>query len=123
MTLASPGRLRVVFRISTLAAFMAVCLFALALPAGAGTTGGLHGRVLDSVTGVPIAGAKVTAVSPSQAEAAVTDSSGEYVFLSLAPDTYTLTASKDGYNPISEAGITVIADQTHTVDLPITKAL
>ncbi len=55
----------------------------------AGTTGSLLGKVADAVTGKPIAGAEVTAVSDSQSAAAVTDAAGRFVFISLAPDTYT----------------------------------
>jgi hypothetical protein len=111
----------VLFRISSIAAAIAVCLIVLAGPAFAGTTGGLHGKVTDSVTGVPIVGASIAATSPSQAENVVTDANGEYVFISLSPDTYTITASRDGYSPESASGVTVIADQTHAVDLQLTK--
>src|ERR1700730_9489627 len=77
------------------AAFAAVVSFS--CPAFAGTTGGISGHVVDSVTQAPIAGAKVTAASPSETETATTDANGAYAFVSLAPDTYTVTASKDGY--------------------------
>lgn len=110
-------------RIVAIAAIVAAITAGSSLPVSAGTTGGLHGRVLDSTSGAPIAGVRVTATSPSQAETALTDAGGEYVFLSLSPDTYTLTASKDGYNPATVSGITVIADQTHAVDLTVSLAL
>ncbi len=100
-------------------------LFAFAMPCGAraGTTGTLRGRVLDAVSHAPIAGAAVTAVSPSQAAQTVSDAAGEFSFISLLPDTYTVSASKSGYEPLSQAGITVVADQSANVPLSMQKAL
>jgi hypothetical protein len=115
--------LRVTFRICRAAAVFAACLIVLNAPAFAGTTGGLHGRVLDSQTGAPIAGATVSATSPSQNESATTDATGEYVFISLSPDTYTVTASKDGYTSASVAGVSVFADQVRTVNVQIQKTI
>jgi len=101
----------VVFRYSILAAVMAALLCAFATPAIAGTTGGLHGHVVDAATGAPIAGAKVAATSPSQNETVTTDAGGVFVFISLSPDTYTITVTKDGYDIASLPGITVVSDQ------------
>jgi len=89
----------------------------------AGTTGGLAGRVTDAASGAPIAGVRVTATSPSQAASGDTDSSGNFRFLSLAPDTYTLSAEHSGYDPSSLSGVTVIADQTQTLSLTLAKTL
>ncbi|MBV8332952.1 MAG: carboxypeptidase regulatory-like domain-containing protein, partial [Candidatus Eremiobacteraeota bacterium] len=63
----------------------------------ASTTGGLAGYVLDADTSAPIAGAQVTAASPSQTVTSTTDATGHFVFLTLSPDTYTVTANKNGY--------------------------
>ena len=41
----------------------------------------------------------VTANSPSQSAASTTDASGTFRFLTLAPDTYTLSFSQDGIRP------------------------
>jgi hypothetical protein len=89
----------------------------------AATTGGLAGTVLDAQTSAPIAGAQVTAVSPSQAVTATTDAAGHFTFLTLAPDTYTVTASKAGYQPTSVPGQTVFADTVQQVALRMPKAL
>ena len=43
---------------------------------------------------LPIAGAQVTATSPSQSATVTTDAAGHFSFLTLAPDTYTVTVSK-----------------------------
>ncbi|MDP9019130.1 MAG: TonB-dependent receptor, partial [Candidatus Eremiobacteraeota bacterium] len=80
----------------------------------AGTTGGISGNVNDD-KGVAIAGALVTANSPSGSSSTQTDATGHFVFLSLAPDTYTVLVTKATYQPTSQAGITVFADQTQTL--------
>ena len=83
----------------------------------AGTTGSISGSLTDSSNGKPIADATITASSPSQTASAKTDASGHFAFLSLAPDTYTVSANKGDYSPISIAGITVFADQSQTLAL------
>ena len=82
----------------------------------AGTTGGLTGTLVDD-KGTPVSGATVTVDSPSQKSTTTTDATGHFGFLSLAPDTYTISASKTGFQPISAAGTSVFADQTETVTL------
>jgi hypothetical protein len=107
-------------RIAGLALLLAVIS---PLGARAGTTGTLRGRVLDAATHAPIAGAVVSAVSPSQAAQSVSDAAGEFSFISLQPDTYTVSATKAGYEPQSQAGITIVADQSASVALSLQKAL
>jgi hypothetical protein len=87
----------------------------------AGTTGGLTGTVVDSQTNAPVAGAQVTASSPSQSATGTTDASGRFSFLTLAPDTYTVSAIKDQYAPASAAGQIVFADSVQTLSLRIQK--
>jgi hypothetical protein len=85
----------------------------------AGTTGGISGTVVDPSTNAPIAGAKVTAQSPTQSATTTSDATGHYSFISLAPDTYTIstpaTATRDA---VQVSGVTVQADQNLTVTLP-----
>jgi iron complex outermembrane receptor protein len=107
-------------RIAGLALLLAVIS---PLGARAGTTGTLRGRVLDAATHAPIAGAVVSAVSPSQAAQSVSDAAGEFSFISLQPDTYPVSATKAGYEPQSQAGITIVADQSASVALSLQKAL
>ena len=94
--------------------WVAVMLLVLMLGQGtwalAGTTGGLAGTLTDDKH-APVAGAKVTASSPSQTVSTTTDGAGHFTFLSLIPDTYTLSAEKDGYDPVSIGGVSVFADQ------------
>ena len=82
----------------------------------AGTTGGLGGTVSDDA-GHPIAGVAVKVVSPSQNANATTDSGGHFVFLSLAPDTYTISLEKGDYAAVSLPGVTIFADQNQTLAL------
>ncbi len=89
----------------------------------AGTTGGIGGNVTEAGTGTPIAGAKVVATSPSQTATATTDARGHFVFVSLAPDEYTIAVSKDGYDPVSYAGVAVFADAAQTVSVTMHRAL
>ncbi|MBV9233994.1 MAG: carboxypeptidase regulatory-like domain-containing protein, partial [Candidatus Eremiobacteraeota bacterium] len=104
-------------------------LFALAAivmssqPAAAGTTGSLTGTVLDAAKKSPIAGALVTAVSPSQVARVTTDGAGRFTFLSLPPDTYTLSASHAGYESLSIGGLSVFADQSQVVPIALQPSL
>ncbi len=91
--------------------------------ARAGTTGTLRGHVVDVSTQAPIAGVVVIAASPSQTAQSVTDSAGAFSFISLSPDTYTVSASKSGYEPQSQPGVSIVADQSATVSLMLQKAL
>ena len=93
---------------------------ALLAPGGAvfsGTTGRLAGTAVDSTTNKPIPGVKVTAASPSQVETVTTDGAGRYTFLSLAPDTYTVSIDAPGYEPQAISGVNIIADQTRSLSL------
>jgi hypothetical protein len=89
----------------------------------AGTTGGIQGRVIDQATNAPVADASVTATSPSQAATTKTDAGGHFAFISLVPETYTLTVTKSGYNAASDPGVTVISDQTRSVTLVMVEAI
>jgi hypothetical protein len=88
----------------------------------AGVTGGIAGIVHDD-TGAPVAGASVTATSPSQTAHTTTDAQGHFEFLTLAPDTYTITVEKDGYQTVAQSGLTVFADQTQGMTLVAPRAL
>ena len=104
------------------AALLAVAFLFQGTWALAGVTGGLAGTVHDD-TGAAVAGATVTASSPSQTATTTTDASGHFVFLVLQPDTYTLSVRKDGYQSVSIAGTTVLADQTQEVTVITPRAI
>ncbi len=92
------------------------------IAAYAGTTGAITGTVTDE-SGVPIAAAKVTASSASETVSVLSDASGHYAFVSLMPDEYTMSGDKDGYDPLSVAGVAVFADQTQVITLRMRKTL
>ncbi len=89
----------------------------------AGTTGTLTGTVTNTTDNRPLAGAKVTAASPSQVSTATTDAAGHFTLLSLAPDTYTVSIDAQGFQPVAEAGVSVNADQTRVISLTAVKSL
>ncbi len=110
-------------------AWLAFCIAGVVSLAGtpisaiSGTTGGVSGRVVDSSTQAPLANVNVTITSPSESTSTATDANGTYHFLSLAPDTYTLTFTKDAYTPVSDPGLSIFADQVQTVNIAMTQAL
>ncbi|MEO6835571.1 MAG: TonB-dependent receptor, partial [Candidatus Tumulicola sp.] len=89
----------------------------------AGTTGGLTGSVIDAESSAPVAGAQVTVASPSQNATGTTDATGHYTFLTLPPDTYTVTIAKSGYQSTSIPGQVVFADTVQTLTVRLPKAL
>src|SRR5947209_13699082 len=107
-------------------AALLVTLFAFAsvtLPASAGTAGGVTGRIVDSANQAALADVAVLVTSASQTERTTTDANGNYRFLTLIPDTYTVSLDKSGYDPVSQPGIAVFADQVQSVNLSMTKTL
>jgi len=103
-----------------IAACLAVSMSGSAL---AGTTGAIRGRVYDSVSLAPLPDVKVSAVAPSQSATTMTDTQGNYTFLSLGPDTYTVTAEKSGYDMSTKRGITVFADHVLDVSIALVKTI
>lgn len=89
----------------------------------AGTSGALTGDVRDASSGAAIADAIVTVTSASQYGSATTDAGGHFAFISLAPDTYTLSVQKSGFDPASTSGVSVLADQTQNLPLTLHRAL
>ncbi len=93
------------------------------LCARAGTTGSITGLVVNTNTRAPIAGALVVAVSPSQTATVTTDAAGRFSLLSLAPETYTISVSKRGFETSSLTGISVFADQLQTLRVMLAPSL
>jgi hypothetical protein len=84
----------------------------------AGTTGQISGSVVDPQSNQPVGGARVTAASPSQSATTTSDASGRFSFISLAPDTYTVSVpATSARDAASVSGVTVQADQTLTLTL------
>lgn len=102
-----PGSPRAAAR--ALALSLAAALLLAALPAAAGTTGTLSGRVLDG-DGKPVVAATILVVGTRLG--AYTDAEGRYLILNVAPGTYELKASRLGFTPVTVSGIIVSADNT-----------
>ncbi len=84
----------------------------------AGTTGGISGTVVDPQTSQPVAGARVTVASPSQSQTTTSDATGRFSFISLNPDTYTVSIpASTTRDAVSVSGVTVQADQTINVSV------
>ncbi|MDQ6826832.1 MAG: TonB-dependent receptor, partial [Candidatus Eremiobacteraeota bacterium] len=105
------------------AALIVGLVCALTLTASAGTTGSLRGRVLDALAKTPLADAKVDVASGSQSASTVTDASGYFAFVSLPPDSYTVTARKGGYDSQSQPAVSIFADQATNLALELTPTL
>ena len=88
----------------------------------AGTTGALAGRVFTQAH-APIAGAHVSATAPSGSQTATTDAQGSFALISLPPDTYIVTVSKESYETATQPGVTIIADNTQTLTITLRPAL
>lgn len=88
----------------------------------AGTTGNLSGVVSDA-HGAPVAGAIVRVASPSQVVTLRTDASGHFSALSLAPDTYVVSVSKEGYQDTNLTGVSIFADQNQAVAITLNPML
>jgi TonB-linked SusC/RagA family outer membrane protein len=84
-----------------------------------GTTGGISGRVLDSVGMRPLQGARVSIVGTTQG--AMTREDGSYLIAAVAAGTHTLRVNMIGYGA-AERTVTVAAGQTATADFTLSRA-
>lgn len=113
-------------RRSTLRALTALLALVFVLSQGtwalAETTGTLNGTVTVQ-GGAPLSGASVTVSSPSQQATTTTDAAGRFSFLSLGPDTYTVTITHSGYQTITQPGVTVQSNQVSTLSFTADRAL
>ncbi len=82
--------------------------------------GSIAGRVTDP-SGAAVASAKVIATQQGTAfsRTAFTDTEGLYVIPSLQPSTYNVTVEAAGFSISKENGISLLADQTLTVNLSV----
>jgi hypothetical protein len=91
-------------------AFAVTILIALVAASGAELT---TGTVLGSVTtasGKPLAGAAVTASSPSGRYSVTTDALGRFTMLGLSPDTYVVTVELNGFETSSATVVVLPAE-------------
>jgi hypothetical protein len=83
--------------------------------AAGGLYGSLNGTVVDSESHAPIAGAQVTAQSPSGRYTAVTDGHGFFSIVGMSVDTYTVIVQDKNHETINVPGVVVFGDQTNSV--------
>lgn len=83
--------------------------------AAGGQTGNLQGTLIDAQTKSPLSNAAVTAVAPSGRYATHTDAHGNFQIVGMIVDTYTISASLTGYQPLVLQGITIGGDSTVNV--------
>lgn len=83
-------------------------------------SGTIDGVILDD-SGAVISGARVTVTNTatSQARRTVTNTSGEYSVPFLAPGTYDIEASKDGFATFVQRGLTLQVDQTLAANITL----
>jgi hypothetical protein len=83
------------------------------------TTGTIQGKVTNSIDESVIEGASVQTDPPSSA--VTTDQSGNYVINNVLAGTYSVTASKTGFD-INSANISVVAGKSSTANIQLTKS-
>lgn len=101
----------------------ALALRALAAQSGSGVSGGqsaIQGALVDAVSGLPVAGASVSAEAGVGAGTSpgptVSDAQGQFSFTSLAAGSYTLKVSRAGYQPLT-LSVGLAASQTAALGL------
>lgn len=92
--------------------------------AGAQSAAGvLRGKVTDNATKAAVSGVTVSATSPGAHYTTTTDARGEYTFLGIQPDTYTLSFTSTRYASLSIPGITVLSGTVQSFDVALTFSL
>ena len=97
----------------------AIVLAPTAADAQTATTGVVTGAVVDNVTKRPLPDVVVEVSGSTGEQVVVTDSSGGYRVPNLAPGSYTVRVSNDGYKP-SGTSVTLNANQTIRVNVTLT---
>jgi hypothetical protein len=85
-------------------------------------TGNIFGTVADS-DGSPLPGVTVTLTGIGAEKTQITDSQGQFRFLSLDPGAYTLKANLEGFGSIEYPGVDVRIGRNTTVPLALTPAV
>ncbi len=101
--------------------FLSAILLASTSIASAQIAAELRGRVLDdSGAAVPNARVELTQASTNLHQSTLSTTTGDYVFINLAPGSYSLNVTAARFQNLSRTGITVITGQTVTADLTLT---
>ena len=89
--------------------------------AAGGQVGIISGTVTDA-NGQPVAGAAISAASPTGSYSATTNAQGSFTIVGVNVDTYAISVSAPGYDTYVLRGATVTGDQTLQVPLTLTKS-
>jgi hypothetical protein len=81
--------------------------------------GGIRGAVKEGANVVPGVNVELTNEATNVSRATVTNSVGEYAFSSVAPGTYTLKASLQGFKTVLSKGIRIGTQQFITMDVAL----
>ncbi|MGA3133766.1 MAG: carboxypeptidase regulatory-like domain-containing protein, partial [Terracidiphilus sp.] len=102
----------------------ALVLFLVALvgPAAVAQTATLHGQVQDP-SGAVVPGATVSLTGGAQPLATKSGADGQYSFRSVAPGTYSITASAKGFSSLTIPNVAVAAGQAKELNLPLAIAV
>jgi hypothetical protein len=95
-------------------------MFAISVFAQTATTGTIAGNVTDK-TGAALAGAEVvlTEKSTNAVTIVAANENGRYIFPSVAPGDYTLTAAKQGFRKTGVAGVKVDVTKSYTINVTL----
>lgn len=91
------------------------------LPAQAGTTGKIAGKVVDKATNDPLPGANVIVENTTMG--AASDLDGNFTILNVSPGTYTVRARMIGYTDMRVQGVVVRIDLTSSIDFALSETV
>src|SRR5581483_7549058 len=87
------------------------------------STGSVNGVVTDAQGSVvPKATIVLTNLATSVGHTTVSNGSGYYAFLNIAPGSYTLAGRASGFSPVDVAAFTLAVNQTATINFHLTVA-
>ena len=102
-------------------ALLTTFLMASTTVAGAQIAAQLRGRVFDaSGATVPNARVELTQSSTNLRQSTLSTTTGDYVFINLAPGSYSLNVTAARFQSLERTGISVVTGQTVTADLTLT---
>ncbi len=110
-------------RVKKRVVFIGCCYVLLSHARALAETGGIvSGTVSDDRTHAAVDGAQVVAKSPSGTYKTVTDTKGQFRFLSVLPDTYSISVTRTGYLPYSNV-VVVLNGSQQRINVVLSKTL